>query len=79
VEFAQVLLTIVVILLVIVVITTVLRAVRIVQQATAVIIERLGKYQKTLGAGLHFLVPFIDRPGPRSTCGSRSSASRRSR
>jgi regulator of protease activity HflC (stomatin/prohibitin superfamily) len=62
VEFAQVLLTIVVILLVIVVITTVLRAVRIVQQATAVIIERLGKYQKTLGAGLHFLVPFIDRP-----------------
>ncbi len=61
-DFAQVLLTIVLILLVIVVITTVLRAVRIVQQATAVIIERLGKYQKTLGAGLHFLVPFIDRP-----------------
>ncbi|WP_442893220.1 SPFH domain-containing protein [Aquipuribacter sp. SD81] len=54
--------TIVLILVVVVVATTIIRAVRIVQQATAVIIERLGKYQKTLNAGLHFLVPFIDRP-----------------
>ena len=61
-EFAQVLTTIVLILLVVVAATTVIRAVRIVQQATAVIIERLGKYQRTLGAGLHFLIPFIDRP-----------------
>ena len=61
-DFAQVLTTIVLILLVVVAATTVIRAVRIVQQATAVIIERLGKYQKTLGAGLHFLIPFIDRP-----------------
>ncbi len=60
--FTQVLTTIVLILLIVVAAVTVIRAVRIVQQATEVIIERLGKYQKTLGAGLHFLVPFIDRP-----------------
>jgi regulator of protease activity HflC (stomatin/prohibitin superfamily) len=38
------------------------RAVRIVPQATAVIVERLGRYSRTLDAGLHFLVPFMDRP-----------------
>ena len=37
------------------------RAVRIVPQATAVIVERLGRYSRTLEAGLHFLVPFMDR------------------
>ncbi|WP_435379929.1 SPFH domain-containing protein [Aquipuribacter sp. MA13-13] len=61
-DFTQVLTVIVLILVIVVAAVTVIRAVRIVQQATEVIIERLGKYQKTLGAGLHFLVPFIDRP-----------------
>ena len=49
-------------LLVIFVISTVARAVRIVPQATSVIVERLGRYSRTLDAGLHFLVPFVDRP-----------------
>lgn len=40
----------------------VIRTIRIVQQATAVIIERLGRYSRTLDAGLHMLVPFIDKP-----------------
>ena len=44
------------------VITAIARAIRIVPQATSVIVERLGKYDRTLDAGLHFLVPFIDRP-----------------
>jgi regulator of protease activity HflC (stomatin/prohibitin superfamily) len=39
----------------------VVRAVRIVPQATAVIVERLGRYYRTLDAGLHFLIPFMDR------------------
>jgi regulator of protease activity HflC (stomatin/prohibitin superfamily) len=39
----------------------VVRAVRIVPQATAVIVERLGRYSRTLDAGLHFLIPFMDR------------------
>jgi regulator of protease activity HflC (stomatin/prohibitin superfamily) len=40
---------------------TVARAVRIVPQASAVIVERLGRYSRTLDAGLHFLIPFMDR------------------
>ena len=49
-------------LVVIFVLVTVAKAVRIVPQATAVIVERLGRYSQTLDAGLHFLIPFIDRP-----------------
>jgi regulator of protease activity HflC (stomatin/prohibitin superfamily) len=42
--------------------TAIARAVRIVPQASSVIVERLGSYSRTLDAGLHFLVPFVDRP-----------------
>ncbi len=38
------------------------KAIRIVPQATSVIVERLGRYSRTLTPGLHFLVPFVDRP-----------------
>ncbi|MBQ5910410.1 MAG: SPFH/Band 7/PHB domain protein [Clostridia bacterium] len=34
---------------------------KVVPQATEFVIERLGKYQKTWSAGLHFLIPVIDR------------------
>jgi regulator of protease activity HflC (stomatin/prohibitin superfamily) len=37
------------------------RSVRIVPQAEAQLVERLGRYSRTLDAGLHLLVPFIDR------------------
>jgi regulator of protease activity HflC (stomatin/prohibitin superfamily) len=33
----------------------------IVPQKTAVIVERLGKFSRTLDAGFHILIPFIDR------------------
>lgn len=36
-------------------------SIRIVRQATAVIVERLGKYRKTLETGIHVIFPFIDR------------------
>ena len=36
------------------------RTVRIVPQQTALIIERLGRYSRTLEGGIHFLVPFVD-------------------
>ena len=36
-------------------------SVRIVRQATAVVIERLGKYHKTLETGIHLIMPFFDR------------------
>lgn len=37
-----------------------LKSIYLVQQAEAVIIERFGKYHRTLGAGIHFVVPFMD-------------------
>ncbi|HEV2075003.1 MAG TPA: SPFH domain-containing protein [Thermoleophilaceae bacterium] len=40
------------------------RAVRIVPQARAGLVERLGRYQRTLEPGLALLVPFIDRLRP---------------
>ncbi|RUM33763.1 MAG: paraslipin, partial [Desulfobulbus sp.] len=33
----------------------------VVPQRNEYVIERLGKYRKTLEAGFHILVPFIDR------------------
>jgi regulator of protease activity HflC (stomatin/prohibitin superfamily) len=53
-----------VIVVAVVVLATVARAVRIVPQATAGIVERLGRYQRTLTPGLTILVPFIDRMRP---------------
>lgn len=34
---------------------------RVVKQATAVIVERLGKYHRTLNTGFHVIMPFFDR------------------
>lgn len=42
----------------------VLRAVRIVPQARAGNVERLGRYHKTLEPGLNFVIPFVDRVRP---------------
>jgi regulator of protease activity HflC (stomatin/prohibitin superfamily) len=39
----------------------VVRAVRIVPQARARNVERLGRYQRTLEPGLNFVIPFVDR------------------
>ena len=38
--------------------------IRIVRQATGVIVERLGKYSKTLDVGVHFILPLFDRTLP---------------
>lgn len=48
-------------LVAILVITAIAKAVRIVPQAVALIVERLGRYHTTMQAGLHFLIPFVDR------------------
>jgi regulator of protease activity HflC (stomatin/prohibitin superfamily) len=37
------------------------RTVRIVPQQTSLIIERLGRYSRTLEGGIHFLIPFVDK------------------
>jgi regulator of protease activity HflC (stomatin/prohibitin superfamily) len=53
--------TIVLIVVVVFIILILVRSVKIVPQRTAYIVERLGKYRATLEAGLHVLLPFIDR------------------
>jgi regulator of protease activity HflC (stomatin/prohibitin superfamily) len=46
------------------VILTLWRTVRIVPQASAGLVERLGRYQRTLGAGVTLVIPFVDRLRP---------------
>ncbi len=48
-------------LVILFVVVTLVRSVRIVPQAVAIIVERLGRYSRTLDAGLHLLIPFVDR------------------
>ncbi len=52
---------IVLVLLVVFAAIVIIRTVRIVPQQTALIIERLGRYARTLEGGIHFLVPFVDK------------------
>src|SRR3954468_13609307 len=47
-----------------VVLVTLSRGIRIVPQARAGIVERLGRYQRTLDAGLALIVPYVDRMKP---------------
>jgi regulator of protease activity HflC (stomatin/prohibitin superfamily) len=54
-------LAVIVVIFVIVVLT---RAIRVIPQARAGVVERLGRYHKTLSPGLNLLVPFIDRLRP---------------
>jgi regulator of protease activity HflC (stomatin/prohibitin superfamily) len=49
---------------VLIAVITVMRSVRIVPQARARNIERLGRYRKTLEPGMNFIIPFIDRVKP---------------
>jgi regulator of protease activity HflC (stomatin/prohibitin superfamily) len=55
---------IVALLVLLFVLVVLIRTVRIVPQARAGIVERLGRYHRTLDAGLSFLVPFIDKVKP---------------
>lgn len=55
------------IIIVILVIYVVLSCVRIVPQAHAYVIERLGAYKGTWSVGLHFKTPFIDRVAKKVT------------
>src|SRR3954470_18609936 len=46
------------------VVVVVVRSVRIIPQARAGVVERLGRYARTLAPGLALLVPFVDRLKP---------------
>lgn len=53
--------TILLVLLAVLVVVTLARSVRIIGQAQSAIVERLGRYSRTLGPGLSILVPFVDK------------------
>src|SRR5579871_1074972 len=50
-----------IILLVVVVIVALFQTATVVPQQSAYVIEHLGKYSRTLSAGFHVLVPFMER------------------
>lgn len=50
-----------IIVILVAVVMTFVKGVRIVPQGQQWIVERLGKYKQTLGAGLNVVVPYIDR------------------
>jgi len=52
---------IVVLLVLLFMVIVLAKTVRIVPQAQSQVVERLGRYSRTLSAGLHILVPFVDR------------------
>jgi len=52
------------IVLAVVVLFVLARTIRIVPQARAGVVERLGRYSRTLDAGLAIVVPFVDRVRP---------------
>jgi regulator of protease activity HflC (stomatin/prohibitin superfamily) len=52
---------VVLILIALLVIIILFRAVRIIPQARAAVVERLGRYTRTLDAGFHLVIPFVDR------------------
>ena len=56
--------TILLVVLAIGVIAAVVKSVRIVPQASAGIVERFGRYHRTLNAGLNIVTPFIDHLRP---------------
>ena len=39
-----------------------IKGLRIVQQAETIVIERLGRYDRTLESGINIIIPFIDKP-----------------
>ena len=53
--------TIVIIVVLVLVLVTLWRTIRIVPQARARVIERFGRYNRTLSPGLALIIPFVDR------------------
>ena len=47
--------------LVLVILVTIIRSIKIVRQATVIVVERLGKFNRICQAGMHFVIPFFER------------------
>ena len=46
----------------VIILVILMASVKVIRQSTAVVVERLGKYSRTLQTGVRFIIPFIDRP-----------------
>ena len=57
--------TILVLVLIFIILLILVSCIRIVPQAQAMVVERLGAYLETWNVGIHFKVPFIDRVAKR--------------
>src|ERR1700683_2889394 len=55
---------IIIVVVAVLVLATLARTIRIVPQARAGVIERVGRYNRTLSPGLALVVPFVDRLRP---------------
>lgn len=62
---SEILAPVLVVILIVIVLLILVSCIRIVPQANALVIERLGGYRATWGVGLHVKAPFIDRVAKR--------------
>ena len=53
--------TIVIVAIIVVIVLIIMMSIKLVPQGTAAVIERLGRYTKTVEGGITFLIPFVDR------------------
>ena len=60
--------------LLVIVIWVLASCIKIVPQAQAYVVERLGAYQGTWSVGLHVKVPFIDRVASKKSCIKRAGS-----
>ena len=63
-DVGTIVLAVIILVIVIFVIVVLAKSIRIIPQAYSGIVERLGRYHKTLSPGLNILIPFIDRLRP---------------
>lgn len=47
---------------IVIILVIIIRSIKIVRQASVVIVERLGKFNRICHAGINFIIPFIERP-----------------
>ena len=60
-DISNLLWIIVVLVFALFVIVAIAKSIVVVRQTQAYIVERLGRYARTMDAGLHFLIPFVDK------------------
>ncbi len=56
---------IVVLVILAIIMALIIAGIRLVRQSTAIVVERLGKFNRVLNTGIHVIIPFIERTGPK--------------